>query len=652
MAGGALSASMKETQPASEVKVRQFRGRMSIVVTAVCAILPLYSIFYVLQSRGLLFQTLFYRTAFLAIFLLIALTLVFLLYPATRKAPRDRLPWYDLLLILAAFVPTLYEFFLSHEIADMEKIGATPLEQVLFIILLLVLFEGVRRTLGLTVLAIIAFSLVYAKFAYLIPGLWGAPQFSWERLAEFMYLYDSGIFGMILGIAATTIILFVTFGAFLLNAGTAKFMMDAALAVAGRWRGGPAKVAILGSAMMATMSGSATANVGTTGAITIPLMKRLGYKPHFAAAVETVASTGGAITPPVMGSIAFIMADITGLGYFAIVVAAILPALLYYICLYFQLDFEAAKLKLVGMPREELPSLKKALREGWHLLLPIFLLIGLLVMQFDVRLSVLLSIVGTIIASSFRKETRMNFGKIVDALSRAARAILVLAPVMAAVGVIFGAVTLTGLSINLSTLIRDTAGGHLWLLAILTWLVVYISGMGIGETVVYIVLAIIVAPVFVAMDVPVLAAHLFIFFAGVSMFITPPNCPAVFVACSIAGSNMWRTAFQSMRLGIIIFLLPFMILFYPVLILEGPPGEIIVAFLTMVTAAYFLAAGIEGYLWREASWWQRLLFAAGAICLFIPGWVTDLGGLSLILIPTITQFITRGRTRQREVVGV
>lgn len=617
---------------------RQYQGWMAGFVKGLSAIVPLYSIFYILNISGLYFNLTFYETAFRSLFLSIALSLVFMLYPATSKAPRTRLPWYDLLLIVVALAPTLYAVFIAREIAWGERSGATVLEQALFVALMVVLFEGVRRLVGWPVLIIVLASFFYAKFAYLIPGLWGAPQFTFERLTEYMYLYDTGIFGMILGVGATIVILFNTFGVFLVTAGTSQLMMDGAMALVGRWRGGPAKVAILGSAAMATMSGSPTANAGTTGAITIPLMKKLGYEPSFAAAVEAVASTGGLITPPIMGTIAFIMAEITGLGYTAVIKAAIVPAILYYVCLYFQLDFEAIKLKLVGLPREQLPSLKKALREHWYLLLPIIFLVVRVTRRADVLDSVILAIGFTVVVSWCRKGTRMGLSKIIDALARSTQGVLIVVVAMAAIGIVFGSVILTGLSINLSTLIRDAAGGNLWLLAILTWIVVYVSGMAIGELVVYIVMAIIVVPAFVGMGVPVLAAHLFVFLTGVSMMITPPNCPVIFVTSSMAGSNMWETGFKAMKLAVVVFLTPFMLIFNPVLILIGPPGKIVLSFVTCIAAAYFLAAGIVGYLRRAATWWQRVLFVAGGVALLVPEWQLDLVGLLLVLIPTISQY--------------
>lgn len=645
-----MSESQEITEEIAGSGRRQYRGWMAWVVKILSAIVPVYSIFYTLNITNLYFDIHFFATAYRALFLFLILALVFLLFPATKKATRDRLPWYDFLLILIALVPTLYELPIASEIGEGIKSGATTLEQVLFVVLMVLLFEAVRRTVGWAVLIVIMVSFLYANFAFVIPGLWGAPRFSFERLTEYMYLYDTGIFGMILGIGSTIVILFVTFGAFLINAGTAKLLMDGAMALAGRWRGGPAKVAVISSAAMATISGSGSANAGTTGAITIPLMKKIGYKPHFAAAVEAVASTGGMITPPVMGAIAFIMAEITGLGYRAVIVAAILPAVLYYIALYFQLDFEAAKLKLVGLTRDQLPSFRKALKAYWHLLIPIILLIILLVMRFDVLTSVIRCIGAVVIVSWFRKGTRMGFGKIIDALAQGTQGVIMVIVAMGAVGIIFGAVTLTGIGINLSVLIRDAAGGNLFLLAILTWIVVYASGMAIGELVVYIVMAVIVVPAFLDMGVPVLAAHMFIFLAGVSMLITPPNCPVVFVTCSIAGSGIWRTGFQAMKLAIVVFLVPFMLILNPVLILDGPPREIILAFITCIAAAYFLASGIVGYFIRELTWWQRLFFIIGGVALFVPGWQTDVVGLPIVLIAAFIHYVRWRRAKLSSVL--
>lgn len=617
---------------------------MGVVVKTISAMLPLYCIFYVL---GILtnFGVLFFDVSFRAGFLGIVLVLVFLLYPVTKKGPRNRLPWYDLLLILLALTTTAYQFIMYPQTAYTVRVSGIA-DEVMFFILLLVLFEAIRRTIGPAVLAVIVLFFLYAKFCYLLPGLWGAPTFDLRRLTEYMYQYDTGIFGFILGIPATLIILFITFGAFLMNSGAGTSMSDVAISLGGRYRGGPAKVSILNSTLVGIVSGSASATAAASGSITIPLMKKYGYRDYFAGAVEAVSAVGGVVSPPIMGSIAFLIAEITGLGYAAVCAAAILPTVLYYVCIYFQVDFEAAKLKLVGMPREQLPSLKKAMRSGWYLLLPIAILIALMAMDFDVKQAVLLSTLAAIAVSWFRKETRMGFGKVVGSLADGAQGVLIIGPVMAAAGLIMGAISLSGLVVNLSTLIRELAGGNIWLLAILVWAAIYISGMGIGEVVVYIVMSIVVLPAFFDLGVAPLAAHLFLFYICCSMFITPPNCPAVFVVCSIAGSNMWRTAFQAMKLGIVTFLVPFLILLDPAFILMGSPVHIVVAMVTAIVGALFLAAGIEGYLLAKANWWQRIFLVVGGLGLFIPGTTIHIVAL-VLLVPLLAQVKTWRATKLR-----
>lgn len=636
----------------SQPKRREYSGSLGWVVKIIATIVPLYCTFYVLNISGIFFKVTFYASSFRAVFLALVLTLLFLIIPANENASRRRLPWYDLILILAAWIPTVYEFFIYPEAIEGLKLGATVLEQILFIMLTLVLIEAIRRTIGFALVFIILFFLLYSYFAHRFPGLWGGPELSLEQLTEYMYLYDSGIFGFVLGLPATIIIFFLLFGRTLMRGGGTDLFMKSAFAIAGRFRGGPAKVAIFSSATLAMVSGSVSANVGTTGAITIPLMKRLGYKDYFAGAVEAVSSTGGVITPPVMGAVAFIMAEATGEGYLAVCKAAIVPAFLYFLALYVQLDFRAAKLGLGGMPVGSLPSLKGILKKGWYLLLPVLVLVMLLIKEIRVQDAVLYSIGTMIILSWLRKEIRIGPKGIFGILAESTHDVMVIVPTMAAAGIISGAVAVTGIGVNLGVLIKQIAAGNLWLLAAITLVIIYASGMSVGEVVLYIIMSIILVPAFVAIGVPVLAAHMFIFYVCISMFITPPNCPAVFVACSIAGSGIWRTGFQAMRLGFVAFLIPFFILIDPALILTGSPGVIAMAVPTAIAGVLFLSAGIEGYLMTVATWWQRILFIFGGLGLFIPGMVTNLAGLAILVIPTISQIIAfkRAKTKKSQIV--
>jgi TRAP transporter 4TM/12TM fusion protein len=619
-----LTKKLLEAVEKDEVKeelgrFREYKGPMAQVARYFSAFVSSYCVFYILNISGYYLDTHFYGLAYLSLFLFFMMTLVFLLVPATKKSPRNRLPWYDLLFILAGLAPTLHEFINAGAIASGMKVGATVLDQAMFFVLLVVLLEAVRRTAGTILLGIIIFFIFYAHYAYLLPGLWGAPKFGWQELTEYLYLYDSGIFGMIFKIAAELIIFFVIFGSFLVASGLGKLLVAAALRIAGKYRGGPAKVTIVGSALFGIISGSPAASVGTIGSITIPLMKKVGYRNHYAGAIEAVVAVGSVLDPPVMGAVAFMMAALTGAGYGTVCAAAIFPSVLYYMALFFQIDFEAAKMKLVGLPPEQIPPIKQDVKEGAHLIIPVVLLVYLLVVGWDAVEAVLYSTACVVIVSWFRKRTRMGFRKIVDALAAGAQGVITIAPVMAAVGgVVFGSLTLTGIIVNVATLILQLAGGNLWLLAIFTYIFMYGAGFGVGEMLTYLVMGILVAPAFVNLGVPVLAAHFFIFIAGMSMFIVPPNCPAVWVACSIAKSKVWETGFQAMKLGIVAFLVPFVLLVNPGLLLIGSPTVIVLTIILSMISIFFLAAGLEGYALTRTRWWERICFFVGGVALFIP----------------------------------
>lgn len=623
-------ANKEESGPS---RFRQYTGPMAVVVKIFAGFLPLYSMSFSLNIYGIYFHILFSTAQFVAIFLFFTLALNFSLFPATKKAPRNHLPWYDFLLIILSLPPILDFCLVYPSIAEGVKTQATPIEQVWFVVLVLLIFEALRRALGWAVVLVGVFFLIYTKFAYLLPGLWGTPFFTLERLANFIYLNEGGIFGMIMKIGATIIILFVTFGELLKGTGLSDLLMNVSFALAGKYRGGVAKVSIIASALFGTMSGSPTSNVGTIGVITIPLMKKIGYRDYFAGGVEAVASTGGYIMPPVMGPVAFVMAEMTGAGYLAVCLAAAIPAILYYLCLFFQLDFEAAKLGLIGLPREQLPSARENLKRGWYLLLPIFLLVTLLAVIRVNPLTAVLYVLPCIIALGwFRKGTRMGPKKIFNSLAAASMTVLPVLTACALAGIIMGSLGLTGLGINVGALFRQLSGGNIFLLAILCWIFAYISGMAMAELIIYIVMAIIMVPNFISLGIPTLVAHMFILYIATSMFITPPVAPAVYVSCGIAGSGLWQTGFAAMRLGIVTFLIPFTLLLNPALCLVGSPWEIGIAFLTAICGSFFLASGIEGYLLRRTNLWERMLFILGGGLLFIPGAKTDLLGVLMVII--------------------
>jgi TRAP transporter 4TM/12TM fusion protein len=600
-----------------------------MVVKAIAIGLPLYAIFY-LSNAPYYLRIDFLSLAYNALFLGLGLVLVFLLVPATKKAPRDRLPWYDLLLVLGGLVTTLYVVVNINEIIVHGAL-ATTTEMVLGFSLLLILSEAVRRTLGWAMVGVAGVFFLYIKFGYLLPSPFYVPGFSWSAIMAYVYSSSQGIFSMIVGIAATIIIIFITFGALLQASGAGSFFINLALSLVGATRGGPAKVAVVASALFGTVSGSATANVGITGSISIPMMKSIGYKPHFAAAVEAVSSTGGLLMPPVMGAVAFILADFADLSYSYVALVATLPAILYFLAIFTQVDFEAAKTGLRGLPRQELPSLRTTLKEGWHFLVPLVLLVVLMMgRQYEPVPAALYAIGATVLVSLLRKETRLTPRRIADGLQNAAQITMEIVPLAALAGVITAAVAITGLGLRLAAMLTNIAGGNLLALALLAALASYVMGMGVSSIAGYILLAILVAPALVALDVPLIVAHLFIYYMTLSTFITPPLCPAVYVASGIARSPPFTTGFQAMRLGIVCYIVPFIFLYNPELLLIGTPVGIALAAVTAIVGVISLASGIEGWLLGRLNWLQRLMFFGAGLAMLVPEWTTDIIGIGII----------------------
>ncbi|UCD27551.1 MAG: TRAP transporter fused permease subunit [Planctomycetota bacterium] len=612
-------------------KYRQYTGIMGVLIRTLGVIIPVYALIFEVLKVPIRMGLYVHHETYNAVFLCFGLTMVFLLVPASRKG-ESKLPWYDILGIFASWIVTLYIAVRAPVIALGYSIWATPVEQVLGLMTFLLLCEAVRRTLGLVLVAMALLFVFHAKFAHFFPGLLGGPEYSWSRLGAFMYLYDTGMFGMILGLAGSIVIVFLVFGCLMTKGGAADFFMNLAVGLAGRFRGGPAKVAVIGSGLCGMISGSSVANVGVTGAISIPMMKKLGFRPPFAAAVESIASIGGMLMPPVMGIVAFLMADFTQISYAKICLAAIIPALLYFLVLLVQIDFEAAREGLRGIPSHEIPPLRKTLNEGWQFILTLVLLAVLLSMDMDILMTVFMTSLLLVAVSWVRKETRMALKDVLDAMYDGTISMLSVTPLCALAGIVIGSVSLTGLGVNLSAVLLDLSGGSLVFLALLTGVAIYLMGMTISSFTTYILLAIMVAPAMIEVGVPILASHMFIFYMGMSMFFTPPLCPTVFVAASIAKTRMFPSAFQSMRLGIVCYILPFVIIFNPALILMGSPFEIAFAVCSTFIGALFFAAALSGFLLARLAWWQRTFFAfAGIMFIFHARLDLTLLGLALCL---------------------
>jgi TRAP transporter 4TM/12TM fusion protein len=518
----------------------------------------------------------------------------------------------------------------------------TPTLLILGSISLLTTLEAARRTVGGAVAILGGFFIVYVLFGNYFPGFLYTRGYSFSRMIGHFYTSDGALFGLALEIFSVVVATYVIFGQFIQVSGAGDFFLKLGISLVGRFRGGPAKVAVLASSVFGTVSGSSVANVVVDGPITINMMKGLGYRPAFAGGVEAAASNGGQIMPPVMGAAAFLMAEILGVPYWSVAVAAFLPALLYYVALYFMLDFEAAKTGLRGLEKKDIPPAFDTLKEGWFFIIPVAVLLILIGhLGYNVAKSGLYCTLVLIAASYLRRDTRLSLAKIKGALEQGALAFADLGAAAGVIGIIMSAVSLTGLGMTLSSGLIETAGGHLWLLLVLTALASIIMGMGASTLLVYLVLAMFVAPAVVKMGVDPMAAHLFIFYFGCMSLVTPPVALAAYAAAVIAKSDFWQTGWESSRLGIVGYIVPFIFVYQPALLLKGAAGDVVLASITAIIGTIALAGAMTGYFFANILWWQRLLLLLASITLIYPGWKTDLVGMTLVALSLAGSRLTR-----------
>ncbi|MFZ5634406.1 MAG: TRAP transporter permease [Bacillota bacterium] len=580
-----------------------------------------------------------------AIHLALIMALIFLMYPGRMKAPKGRPTVPDLVLVLASALTGLY-IVIRYDAFAFSGGMANATDYALGVLTMLLVLEAGRRSIGpfLPILGIIF--LGYAYFGNYIPGTFGHPGYTVERIIDLMYLSTQGIYGVAIGVSATYIFLFILFGAFLGESGMATFINRVSMALAGHSPGGPAKVAVFASGLMGTINGSAVANVATTGAFTIPLMKSVGYRPYFAGAVEAVASTGGQIMPPVMGAAAFIMAEILNVPYATIMLSAIIPALLYYLACYVGVHLEAVKTGLKGLPREQLPRAREVLRERGHLVLPLIVIIYFLVAGYTPTFSAVTGIAATVAASMMRKSTRMSWRGLLAALDAGAKGAVTVAIACGVVGFIVGITSLTSFGIKLGDIIISMAGGNLMLTLVLSAITCIILGMGMPTTAVYIVAATMAAPALIKIGVLPIAAHLFAFYFGNISNITPPVALAAFTGAGIAGANPNQVGWTAVRLGIAAFIVPFMFVYSPqLLVQQGTPLEIIWAAVTAIIGVVLLGASGARFFIVSTTRPEQVLLLIGALCLIKPGLITDIVGFGCLAAVFLLQ---RLRTRRKE----
>jgi len=613
------------------------------LITGLCVFYTLYHIAYSLR----LFETeklYIYAGAHHAFSLGLILLLVFLLVPRTKGASKSRLPWYDLLLGLGSLVGCLY-VAINFETIIGYRMKLFFWELVLGIFTITAVLEATRRTIGLIMAIVAVIFILYAKFGNLIPGLFHCKGYNFSWIVSNMYLWPEGLFGPIMHIVSTIIVVFMIFAAFLQASGAARFFLDISLSIVGHLRGGPAKVAIIASSLFGTMCGSAVANTAATGQITIPLMIKAGYRPQMSGAIEAVASTGGQLMPPVMGAAAFVMAEFLEMSYWSICIAAFVPALLYYLAAFIIAHAEAAKMALEGLPRQSLPSFKKTLIRGWVYLVPIVVLVYFLgIARYGADVSCMYALGTLVVLTMLRKETRWTPRKLIGALEAGAHSMLPLGAVAGSAGIVLGIVSMTGLGLNLSSAMVKIAGGNILTLLVLGAFASIILGMGLPSTPCYILLAILVAPALIQLGILPIAAHLFAFYFGMAAMITPPICVAAFVGASIARAPMMRTGFEAARLGLVLYLVPFIFVYNPALLMHGSPLTVVKTVIIATLGIYILSSGVGGYLLQKLNLLERVIVLAGGVMLIVPNYTINIVGVSCAVLVFALQVLQKRRS--------
>ncbi|MEW9501510.1 TRAP transporter permease [Jeotgalibacillus marinus] len=627
----------------------RLRPLMGAVGTFISIIAILMSLFHLYTALFGVFESILQRSAHLGF----ALILVFAIYKPTKKASESKLiPWYDWLLILLSAGAYSYFVFNAQEISSrmsyIEQL--TGFEITIGITAGIVLIEATRRVVGNTLVIIILAFLIYGIWGHLFSGALSHREFSTMWIIDHLFYTATGVFSTPLGVSATFIFMFILFGKFLEVSGAGQFFIDLSVAGMGKYRGGPAKTAIVASSILGTISGSAVANTVTTGAFTIPLMKKTGYKRHFSGAVEAVASTGGQIMPPIMGASAFIIASYLGVPYMDIAIAAIIPAVLFYLCLFIQVDLRAKRIGLVGLKKEELPNFLGIFKKGFMFFIPLVVIVVMLVGGSSPMKAGLYAIVGTILVAAFSKESRLSFKTIVKGLDLGAKAALETAIACAAAGLIIGVIGLTGIGLKFSSIIIDLSGGILILALIFTMITSIILGMGLPTVAAYIIQVPLTIPALIGLGVAPIAAHMFVFYFAALSAITPPVALAAFAAAGIARSEPMKTGLTAVRLGLAAYIVPYLFVYGETLLLVGGATQIILSVITAIIGIIGIACAVEGWLLRHAYWYERIILFLGSMLMVVSGIYTDIAGVIILTLIYLLQRNDRIKIIEEEAV--
>ena len=629
-----LESVMKKYDQESNVRI--WEGKPRLAVNCILASFSLFCIYVTLFTSWLEEHRL---TSFMACIIFMG----FLVFPARKGHQKtNHMPWYDIAGMIIGTGAFLYFNIFAIDIIQQGSNFAWY--QILIgIIGILALAEVCRRSVGLPILIVASFFIVYALIWGLSnPSLWGKLNYT----IRYLFYSKEGIFSTPVNVCSKFIVVFIIFGAFLERTGIADFFIQIANAFVGGFSGGPAKVAVVASAMEGMVSGSSVANTVGSGSVTIPLMKRTGYKPEFAAAAEAAASTGGQIMPPIMGAAAFLMADYVQIPYSEIIVKAILPAVLYFAGIFIAVHLEAKKLGLRGLTKEELPEIKPLLKKC-YLLLPLILLIYLVgTSTRSIQYAASLSIVACIFVTLFSRETRITPKRLLEALAAGGQGTITVAAACGVAGIIAGTITMTGLANMMINGIVALAGSQTIIALFLTMLCCIVLGMGVPTTANYCIMAATCAPILIRMGVPAVAAHFFVFYFGIVADLTPPVALAAYAGAAIAQANPMKTALTSTKLAIAAFIVPYVFALNPAMLFVNTTiGEVIIISITAFIGIFAIAAALEGYLLSHMRWYERTISATGGLMLIVPGLVTDVVGIALVGLIVLIQITTARKAK-------
>jgi len=605
------------------------RARLSrLLISLIAVAMALYHMWIIVSGAP---EAILFRGTHL----LFALVLTFLIY--RRSGSTDgSFDWLDAALAVAAAAPILYLFvnydYVVNRIYYVDDL--TTADMVFGVMLVVLLVEATRRVIGWALPITALVFLAYALFVVRVEPM---------RMLDQLYMTTEGIFGIPLSVSAAYVMIFVLFGAFVERTGTGQLFMEFSMGIAGHTTGGPGKVAVISSSLFGTISGSAVANVMVTGTMSIPLMKRMGFRPAFAGGVEAVASTGGQIMPPIMGAAAFVLAEFLNVSYVQVTIWAALPAILYYVACFGAVHFEAKRLGLAGIPRSELPRLSRVLAERGHLFLPVVVILIVIYLGYSAPLAALAGTLACFPVALLRRTSRgtVTVGNFIDALIEGSRGTLAVALACACAGIVIGSISLTGVGIVFTQIVVGLAQQSLLLALLLTMVAGILLGMGMPTTPAYIILTALLVPAIVKLGVVPPAAHMFAFYFAILSAITPPVALAVYAATGLAKSDLWETGWAAVKIGAAGFIVPFMFVYEPALLMIGDWQTIIQSAISATAGALLLAAGLHGYLMLPATWYERIMLLAAAFGLIKPGWITDLMGLVLLGLVLVLQWRRR-----------